>query len=105
VDLGREHPHQEAVVSDRNAAPHRHSTSRDKEGEFRVYSMDDEAVYGPRAHTLSFGGAAEKGIICRYKVIISLIDKEMVDDFTRKQGITLVEHDEVSARWISSKLS
>jgi predicted helicase len=78
---------------------------RDKEGEFRVYSMDDEAVYGPRAHTLSFGGAAEKGIICRYKVIISLIDKEMVDDFTRKRGITLVEHDEVSARWISSKLS
>src|SRR6476661_2317655 len=37
---------------------------RDKEGEFRVYSMDDEAVYGPRAHTLSFGKAAEKGIIC-----------------------------------------
>ena len=34
---------------------------RDKEGEFRVYSMDDETVYGPRAHTLSFGAAAKKG--------------------------------------------
>jgi predicted helicase len=78
---------------------------RDKEGEFRVYSMDDESVYGPRAHTLSFGAAAQKGIICRYKVIISLIDKAMVDDFTRRQGITLVEHDEVSARWMANLIA
>jgi superfamily II DNA or RNA helicase len=77
----------------------------DKEGEFRVYSMDDEAVYGPRAHTLSFGEAAQKGIICRYKVIISLIDKAMVDDFTRRRGITLVEHDEVSARWMANLIA
>ena len=27
---------------------------RDKEGEFDVQSMDDETVYGPRAHTLTF---------------------------------------------------
>jgi predicted helicase len=78
---------------------------RDKEGEFRVYSMDDESVYGPRAHTLSFGAAAQKGSICRYKVIISLIDKAMVDDFTRRQGITLVEHDEVSARWMANLIA
>jgi predicted helicase len=31
---------------------------RDKEGDFRVQSMDDETLYGPRAHTLSFGAAA-----------------------------------------------
>jgi predicted helicase len=78
---------------------------RDKEGEFRIYSMDDEAVYGPRAHTLSFAAAAQKEIICRYKVIISLIDKQMVDDFTRKEGITLVEHDEVSARWVANLIA
>ena len=78
---------------------------RDKEGEFRIYSMDDETVYGPRAHTLSFGAAATKGIICRYKVIISLIDKEMVDDFTRKNGIVLVEHDEISARWMANLIA
>lgn len=76
---------------------------RDKEGEFRVNSMDDETVYGPRAHTLSFAAAAKKGIICPYKVIISLIDKEMVDDFTRKNGITLVEHDEIAARWVAAR--
>jgi superfamily II DNA or RNA helicase len=78
---------------------------RDKEDEFRIYSMDDAAAYGPRAHTLTFGVAAQKGIICRYKVIISLIDKEMVDDFTRKRGITLVERDEVSARWMANLIA
>ena len=85
----------------------RHTDIRhhDKEGEFRTYSMDDETVYGPRAHTLSFGAAAQKGIICRYKVVISLIDKEMVDDFTRKNGITLVEHEEISARWIANLIA
>jgi superfamily II DNA or RNA helicase len=78
---------------------------RDKEGEFRFYSMDDEAVYGPRAHTLSFGTAANKGIISRYKVIVALIDKKMVDDFTRKQGITLVERDEIGARWMANLIA
>ena len=38
-------------------------------------------------------------------MIISLIDKEMVDDFTRKQGITLVEHDEISARWMANLIA
>jgi predicted helicase len=78
---------------------------RDKEGEFRIYSMDDETVYGPRAHILSFGVAAQKEIICRYKVIISLIDKATVDDFTRRKGITLVDHDEVSARWMANLIA
>ena len=78
---------------------------RDKEGDFRIYSMDDETVYGPRAHTLSFGAAGQKGIISRYKVIISLINKEMVEDFTRKNGITLVEHDEISARWMANLIA
>jgi superfamily II DNA or RNA helicase len=78
---------------------------RDKEGEFRVYSMDDETVYGPRAHTLSFAAAAQKGIICSYKVIISFIDKQMVDDFTRRRGITLVAKDEVGARWMANLIA
>jgi predicted helicase len=74
---------------------------RDKAGDFRVHSMDDESLYGPRAYTLSFGAAANKDIIRQYKVTISLIDKQMVDDFSRNNGITLVEGDEISARWVS----
>lgn len=75
---------------------------RDKEGEFRVQSMDDEKVYGPRAHTLSFAAASKMGIICPFKVVISLIDKEAVTDFARKHGITIVETDEIGARWVAN---
>jgi hypothetical protein len=73
---------------------------RDKEGEFRVYSMDDETVYGPRAHTLS-----QKAIICPYKVIISLIDKETVNDFELKQGITIVNKDEIAVRRVADLIA
>jgi hypothetical protein len=51
---------------------------------------------------MSFHAAAEKGIICKYKVIISITDKEIVDDFARTHGITLVEGDEIGARWVSN---
>jgi hypothetical protein len=78
---------------------------RDKEGEFRVQSMDDETVYGPRSHTLSFASAANKGIICKYKVIISLMDKQMVHDFTRKNGITIVGGDVIGARWVANLIA
>ena len=77
-------------------------SKRDEDGEFKVQSMDDVAAYGPRAHTMSFHAAAEKGIICKYKVIISITDKEIVDDFARTHGITLVKGDEIGARWVSN---
>jgi superfamily II DNA or RNA helicase len=75
---------------------------RDKDGEYKVQSMDDPAVYGPRAHTLSFKAAADNGVICPYKVVISVVDKDLVDDFARKNGITLVDGDEVGVRWVSN---
>ncbi|MSO21182.1 MAG: DEAD/DEAH box helicase, partial [Acidobacteria bacterium] len=74
---------------------------RDKDGDLIVQSMDDPAVYGKRAHTLSFRAAADKGIICPYKVLISVIDKQMVDDFSLQHGITLVAGDELAARWVA----
>jgi len=78
---------------------------RDKEGEFRVQSMDDVLVYGNLAHTLSFASAAKRDIICPYKVVISLIDKHMVSDFARKHGITLIETDLMRARWVAHLLA
>lgn len=78
---------------------------RDKDGEFKFVSMDDEQVYGSRAHTLTFGDAAAKGIICPYKVIVTLIDKHQVDDFALKNGITLVEGDAVAAKWVASQIA
>jgi len=78
---------------------------RDREGDFRIQSMDDPRVYGNRAHTLSFASASKQEIICPYRVIISLIDKQMVSDFARKYGITLIETDFVRARWVAHLLA
>lgn len=80
-------------------------SKRDKDGEFKFFSMDDESVFGKRAHTLTFGDAASKGIICPYKVVITLIDKQQVDDFALKNGITLVDGDKVQAKWVASQIA
>jgi superfamily II DNA or RNA helicase len=75
------------------------------EGDFEIESMDDPAVYGPRAYTLSFGAAAKKGIICSYQVLISLVDGKEVNDFALKYGITLVDGDVIGAKWVASQIA
>ncbi|MBM3596175.1 MAG: hypothetical protein FJX31_10475, partial [Alphaproteobacteria bacterium] len=78
---------------------------RDREGEFRVVSMDDEAVYGPRAFTLTFGAAAKRGIICDYKVVVSVVDELEVSQFALDHGITLVEGDQIGAKWVANQIA
>lgn len=80
-------------------------SKRNKDGEFKFVSMDDESIYGTRAHTLSFSQAAKQGIICPYKVIVTLIDKQQVDDFSLNNGITLIEGDAVKAKWVASQIA
>ncbi len=88
------------------ATPRHYNTRKqDKDGDLQVVSMDDETVYGPRAHTLTFGAAAELGVICPYKVVISLIDKQQVDDFVRRNGITLVDGDPVATQWVANQIA
>ena len=43
-----------------------------------VASMDDESIYGPDFHWLSFGQAVDKDILTPYKVIILNVDQEQV---------------------------
>lgn len=72
---------------------------KDKEGENTlVYSMDKPAVYGPVVHTLSFAEAARRGIICDYKVVISVVTSAMVDDHLLKHGEVIVDGDIVKAK-------
>jgi predicted helicase len=78
---------------------------RDREGDFRIVSMDDETIYGPRAYTLTFGSAARLGIICNYKVVISVVDGQEINDFSLKHGITLVEGDPIRARWVANQIA
>lgn len=43
-----------------------------------VFSMDDEATYGPEFHHLGFGRAVEMGHLSDYKVLILAVDEESV---------------------------
>jgi superfamily II DNA or RNA helicase len=79
---------------------------RDKEGDARlVYSMDAPEVYGPVAHKLTFAEAARRGIICDYKVIISVVTSDMVNDHLLRHGEVIVKGDAVKARHVANQLA
>jgi predicted helicase len=63
----------------------RHGTQRkDKNGEpVLLYSMDDEKIYGRRCYTLGFRDAINLGLICDYKVIISVADHKAEHKFNK----------------------
>lgn len=55
---------------------HAHATIRDDDGAPAViYSMDDESLYGRRVYTLGFREAINLGLICDYKIIISVANE------------------------------
>jgi superfamily II DNA or RNA helicase len=57
----------------------RHYILDDDAQESAVVSMDNQSLYGPRAYTLSFKDAAERGIIVPYKVVVSVVDSTQLD--------------------------
>lgn len=79
---------------------------KDKEGDSTlVYSMDRPEVYGPVIHTLSFAEAARRGIICDYKVVISVVTSGMVNDHLLKHGEVIVDGDTVKARQVALQIA
>lgn len=78
---------------------------RNKAGDFAVTSMDDEKVYGPVVHKLTFGKAADQGIICRYKVIISVIDSDTLDREGIQKSKVMVAGKETYANWVATQLA
>lgn len=114
---GREGVHFSFALNDKNlpirkrlfltATPrHFDIRRRDKEGDARlVYSMDAPEVYGPVAHKLSFAEAARRGIICDYKVVISVVTSDMVNDHLLRHGEVIVKGDAVKARHVASQLA
>ena len=78
---------------------------KDDNGDFKVVSMDDAEIYGPRAYTLTFGEAARRGIICDYKVVNSVFDGNEISQFSLDHGITLVEGDTIGARWVANQIA
>jgi predicted helicase len=78
---------------------------RNREGDFAIQSMDDPTVYGPRAYTITFGEAARQHIVCNYKVVISVVDGQEVNDFALKHGITVVQRDLIGAKWVANQIA
>ena len=54
----------------------RRSGSAADAGDYTVYSMDDEKVYGREFFRYSFGEAVRDGQLCDYKVLVLTIDKK-----------------------------
>jgi superfamily II DNA or RNA helicase len=90
------------TATPRHYNPH----DRDREGEAKLlFSMDNPAVYGPQAYRLTFAEAARRGIICGYKVIISVITSEMVTNELLSHGEVLVNGDAVRARQVANQIA
>ncbi|MEJ8280478.1 DEAD/DEAH box helicase [Pseudonocardia spirodelae] len=55
-------------------------SSKAKAGEANaiICSMDDESLYGPEFHRLSFGEAVSKDLLADYKVLVLAVDEEAV---------------------------
>jgi len=78
---------------------------RDREGDFAVASMDDKAIYGRVAHHLSFAQAAAQTIIVPYKIVISVVDSELIDNALLDQSEVVIESDPVRAKWVAHQLA
>ena len=70
-----------------------------------VYSMDVPAIYGPIVHTLSFAQAAGLGIICNYKIIISVVTGDMINADLLSKGEVIVEGDVIRARTVANQIA
>lgn len=90
------------TATPRHYNPHQ----QDREGDAQlVFSMDRPDVYGPQAYCLTFAEAARRGIICGYKVIISVITSEMVTNELLSRGDVLVNGDAIRARQVANQIA
>lgn len=80
-----------------------HKQSRDGEASL-VFSMDRPAVYGPRAYTLTFAEAARRGIICPYRIVISVITSDKLTNELLSEGEVLVKGNPVRARTVANMI-
>jgi len=85
---------------------HYNINKKNKEGDVAlVYSMDAADVYGPVIFTLSFARAAELGIICDYKVVISIVTSEMLGRKLIQRSEVLVDGDTVKAQQVANQIA
>ena len=85
---------------------HYNPLSKSKDGGAQlVFSMDKPAIYGPIVYRLPFSEAAKRGIISDYKVIISEVTSDMVNDELLRRGMTVVKGEEIKTRQVANQIA
>ncbi|MDB4071343.1 Helicase associated domain protein [Amylibacter sp.] len=76
-----------------------------KARDLAVVGMDDETVFGPVLHKLTFGQAIEKDLLNDYQVVIVGVDEPMVKQWIDEQEIVSINTDkQTDARTLAAKI-
>ncbi|MFM7244570.1 MAG: Helicase associated domain protein [Planctomycetaceae bacterium] len=67
--------------------------------------MEDAAAYGRRAFDLTFAESIAKGLICDYRVVVSVVTSNEVSEYAITHGHTFVRGDTQSTQWIATQLA
>ena len=90
------------------ATPRLYSSSVKKAAADRgveVYGMDDEAVFGPVLHTLTFGQAITEDLLNDDQVVIVGVDQPMIKEWIENQELVALSPDnQTDARTLAAKI-
>ena len=90
------------------ATPRLYSSSVKKAAADRgveVYGMDDEEVFGPVLHTLTFGQAITEDLLNDYQVVIVGVDQPMIKEWIENQELVAINPDnQTDARTLAAKI-
>jgi superfamily II DNA or RNA helicase/DNA-binding TFAR19-related protein (PDSD5 family) len=76
-----------------------------KAKDLALVGMDDEKVFGPVVHKLTFGQAIEKDLLNDYQVVIVGVDEPMVKQWIDEQEIvTINPNQQTDARTLAAKI-
>ena len=57
------------------------------------YSMNNEEIYGPIVYRLDFAQAIHRGIICDYRVLITLVNDKIINDTIDNKTMDIYGHE------------
>ena len=73
--------------------------------DLEVVGMDNDAVFGPVVHKLSFGEAIERELLTDYQVVIVGVDEPMVREWIERGEIVATDPDnQTDARTLAAKI-
>lgn len=76
-----------------------------KANDLAVVGMDDEVVFGPVIHKLTFGEAIEQELLTDYQVVIVGVDEPMVGEWIENYEIVSTDPDyQTDARTLAAKI-